>query len=117
MNICILQGTLIEVYEWVKGINIGNIDDLLALKTDIRTQSNMYELDEFRFWKGIGRNWFINRVVNEWNKLSSYVVKANMVERFKWWLDNLWMRKADGKHNSQELPYVGCLASCSLLLS
>ncbi len=34
-----------------------------------------------------GMNWFTNRVVDEWNRLSSHVVSANTIDTFKKMLD------------------------------
>ena len=44
-------------------------------------------LKKFRFKKEIGRNWFSNRVVDEWNGLSNQVVGANTIGSFKNRLD------------------------------
>ncbi len=37
--------------------------------------------------KDIGKNWFTNRVVDEWNRLGSHVVGANTIDTFKKRLD------------------------------
>ena len=37
----------------------------------------------------IGRNWCTNRVVDNWNRLSSQVVNANSIGSFKRKLDEL----------------------------
>ena len=47
----------------------------------------MIKLDKFRFRKEIGKNWFTNRVVDEWNKLSVNVVNAETIDSFKKRLD------------------------------
>ena len=47
----------------------------------------MIKLDKFRFRKEIGKNWFTNRVVDEWNKLSINVVNAETIDSFKTRLD------------------------------
>ncbi len=52
-----------------------------------RTRSNGLNLDKFRFNKDIGKNWFTNRVVDEWNRLSSHVVSGNTIDTFKKRLD------------------------------
>ena len=52
------------------------------------TRSHGFKLDKFRFRKEIGRRWFSNRVVNDWNRLSSHVVEANTIESFKRRLDS-----------------------------
>lgn len=36
----------------------------------------------------IGRNWFANMVVNEWNNLREHVLAAKSTESCKWSLDN-----------------------------
>ena len=41
-----------------------------------------------RFRKEIGRNWFINRVVDDWNRLSQQVISAQTIESFKRKLDD-----------------------------
>ena len=38
--------------------------------------------------KEIGRNWFINRVVDDWNRLSQQVVSAQKIGSFKRRLDD-----------------------------
>ena len=78
---------MIEVFKWVKGINKGDIDKVLIISEQDRTRSNGFKLDKFRFRREIGRNWFTNRVVDEWNKLSNFVVSAGTLESFKRRLD------------------------------
>lgn len=36
---------------WVKGINKGNLDEVLKLKTNVRTRSNAHKLYKFMFRK------------------------------------------------------------------
>ncbi len=52
----------------------------------------------------IGKNWFTNRVVDEWNTFSSHVVSANTINTFKKSLDKfingghgalVWFREPD----------------------
>ncbi len=78
-----MRGDLIEVYRWMKGYNKGDINKVLIVKEQGRTRSNGFKLDKFRFSKDIGKNWFTNRVVDEWNILSSHVVSANTIDTFK----------------------------------
>ena len=52
-----------------------------------RTRTNGFKLEKFRYRKEIGKNWFTNRVVNEWNRLSRQVVSANTIDCFKKRLD------------------------------
>ena len=82
-----IRGDLIEVYKWVKGFNKGDINKVLIVKEQGRTRNNGYKLDKFRFKKDIGKNWFTNRVVNEWNRLGEHVVSAETIDSFKRRLD------------------------------
>ncbi len=54
---------------------------------------NGLKLNKFRFNKHIRMNWFTDRVVDEWNRLSSHVVSANTINTFKKRLDKFM----DGK--------------------
>ena len=40
----------------------------------------------------IGRNWFSNRVVDDWNRLTSHVVSAESLDSFKRRLDKFMDR-------------------------
>ena len=82
-----VRGDLIEVYKWVKGFNRGELGKVLIVSEQRRTRSNGCKLDKFRFRKEIGKNWFTNRVVNEWNRLSEHVVGAESINCFKSRLD------------------------------
>ena len=77
----------IEVYKWVKGFNKGDIRKVLIVSGPGRTRTNGYKLKKFRFKKEIGKNWFTNRVVDEWNRLSSHVVSAKSIDCYKNRLD------------------------------
>ena len=81
------RGDLIEVFKWMKGFNKGDVNKILKVRELGRNRSHGFKLDKFRFRKEIGRWWFSNRVVNDWNSLSSHVVEANTIECFKRRLD------------------------------
>ena len=49
--------------------------------------SSCFSNTPFKFKKEIGKNWFTNRVVDEWNRLSSHVVNAKSIGCFKNRLD------------------------------
>ena len=74
---------LIEMFEWVKGFNKVDINKVFVVKEKVRTRTNGFKLDKFRYRKDIGKDWFTNRVVEEWSKLSKYVVSAGTVDTFK----------------------------------
>ena len=81
------RGDLIEVFKWVKGINKGNINQVIEISNQDRTRGNGYKLEKLRFRTDIGRHWFTNRVVNDWNRLSRHVVSAESLGSFKRRLD------------------------------
>lgn len=51
-------------------------------KTDVKPHSDGYTCDRFKFRKEIRKKLFPDRLVDEWNKLSSYVVEVNTIESF-----------------------------------
>ncbi len=75
------------MYKWMKGFNRGDVTKVLIVKEPCRTRSNGFKLDKFRFNNDMDRNWFTNRVVDEWNKLGNYIIGANTIDRFKKRLD------------------------------
>ena len=72
-----------EVYKWVRGINEGSIEHVIEISSQGRTRSNGYKLGKPRFRTDIGRHWFTNRVVNDWNMLDKHVVSAESTSSFK----------------------------------
>ncbi len=81
------RGDIIEVYKWVKGINKGNIDQVIEITSQDRTCGNGYKLEKLRFRTNVGRYWFTNRVVNDWNRLGRHVVSSETIGSFKKRLD------------------------------
>lgn len=63
-----VRGDLTEVLKWMKGYRKGDINKVLVVREQGRTRSNGFKLDKFRFRKDIGKSWFTNRVVDEWNQ-------------------------------------------------
>ena len=82
-----LRGDLIEVFKWYRGYNKGDVSKILRISNQDRTRSNGFKLEKSRFKKELGKNWFANRVVDEWNRLSNQVVSAKTLESFKRRLD------------------------------
>ncbi|KAK8741933.1 hypothetical protein OTU49_002018 [Cherax quadricarinatus] len=82
-----IRGDMIEVYKWKTGINKGDVNSVLKISSLDRTRSNGFKLEKFRFRKDIGKYWFGNRVVDEWNKLPSTVIEARTLCSFKNRLD------------------------------
>ena len=82
-----VRGDMIEVFKWIKGFNKGDVSKVLIANEQNRTRSNGFKLKKFRFKKEIGRYWFTNRVVDEWNRLNEHVVGAESISCFKSRLD------------------------------
>lgn len=75
------------MYKWVKGFNKGDISKVLIVRGPGITRTNGFKLEKFKFKKEIGKNWFTNRVVDKWNRLSRHVVSENTIDCFKKRLD------------------------------
>ena len=52
-----------------KGFNKGDVGKVLTISSQNRTRSNGFKLERYRFSKKLSRNWFTNRVVDDWNRL------------------------------------------------
>ena len=52
------RGDMTEVYKWVKGINKGNIDQVIEINSQDRTRGNGYKLEKLRLRTDMGRYWF-----------------------------------------------------------
>ena len=53
----------------------GDVSKILRISNQDRTRNNGFKIEESRCKKEIGKNWFSNRVVDEWNKLSRLVLR------------------------------------------
>ena len=82
-----LRGGLIEVFKWYRCYTKGDVSRILRFSNQDRTRNNGFKIEKNRYKKEIGKNWFSNRVVGEWNGLSSQVVSARTIESFKRRLD------------------------------
>ena len=82
-----LRGDLIEVFKWYRGYNKGDVSKILRISNQDRTRNNGFKIEKSRYKKELGKNWFSNRVVDEWNKVSSQVVGVKTIESFKRRLD------------------------------
>ena len=79
---------MIEIFEWVKGFNKGDVRKVLMISSQDRTKNNGFKLEKCRYSKEIGRNWLTNRMVDDWNILSHQVVSAQTIGSFKSRLDD-----------------------------
>lgn len=86
-----MSGELPDIFKWINGFNKINKNMAFVINEKVSIHSNGFKLDQFRFKREIGRKWFTNNAVNEWNRLSSYA------EGFKRTLDrfidegNMWI--------------------------
>ena len=69
-----VRGDLFQVFKWVKGFNKGDVGKVLRISSQDRIRNNGFKLEKRRFRKEIGLDWFTNRVVDDWNRLSQQVV-------------------------------------------
>ena len=83
-----VRGDLIEVFKWVKSFNKEDVGKALTISRQDRTRNNGFKLEKCRFNKEIGRNWFTNRMVDDWNRFSQQVVSAKTIGSFKRRLDD-----------------------------
>ena len=51
-----VRGDMIEVFKWFKGFNKGDINQVLIVCKQVKTCTNGYKLDKFRFNKEIGKS-------------------------------------------------------------
>ena len=79
---------MIEVFKWVKGFNNWDVEKALMISSQDRTRNNGFKLEKCKFNKEIGRNWFTNRVVDDWNRLSQQIVNAQTIGSLKRRLDD-----------------------------
>ena len=92
---------MIEIFKCVKGINKGNIDQVLYISSQDRTRGNGYKLEKLRFRADLDRYWFTNRVVNHWNRLGRHVSALK-----DGWI-RVWIGMAGGMAKYWIIPRVG----------
>ena len=85
-----LRGDLIECYKIIHHkYDPHTTDKLLTLTSSCITRSNSLKLTKLRFNGDQFKNFFINRVINLWNKLPHYVVNASSLNNFKNSIDRI----------------------------
>ena len=87
-----VRGDLFQVFKWVKGFNKGDVGKVLRISSQDRIRNNGFKLEKRRFRKEIGLDWFTNRVVDDWNRVSHQVVSAKTIGSFKRRLDGFMDR-------------------------
>jgi ribonucleases P/MRP protein subunit RPP40 len=77
------RGDLIEVFKMIKGFSKVDYRIFFTLDENSRTRGHRYKLVKSRSRLEIRKNFFSQRVVNQWNQLPSTVVEADTVNAFK----------------------------------
>ena len=78
---------MVEGFKWVKGINKGNIDQVLEFGGQDGTRGNGYKVKGLGFGTNMGGCWFTDGVVNDWSGLGGHVVGAESMGSFGGRLD------------------------------
>ena len=85
-----LRGDLIECFKIIHHkYDPLTTDKLLTLTSNSITRTNSLKITKPRFNSDQLKNFFINRVVNLWNKLPYYVVNASSLNNFKNKIDKI----------------------------
>ena len=74
---------MIEVFKFLKGINKTDSRQWFHLSNNVRTRGHRLKLIKNRSRLDIRKNFFSQRVVNDWNSLPEVVVEAESINSFK----------------------------------
>lgn len=74
----------IETFIWAKRFDKGDGGTIIIVNKQVRTYNNGFKLNKLWFRKEIGINWIKYMVVDEWKRLNSYVVSANIIKKNLW---------------------------------
>ena len=73
---------MIETFKILKGFDRVNVNSLFEFDDSV-TRGHGLKLKKKRFNLDVAKYSFTNRVIDEWNKLPSYVVESNTIDSFK----------------------------------
>jgi ribonuclease P/MRP protein subunit RPP40 len=85
-----IRADMIEVYKIInglEGLKSEDFFDFVDLRKGSSTRGHKYKMYKKRFRSNFGKFSFGNRVVNEWNILTDFVVSAGNINEFKRRLD------------------------------
>ena len=77
------RGDMIEVFKFLKGINKSDSGQWFHITNNVRTRGHRLKLVKNRSKLDIRKNFFSQRVVNDWNSLPETVVDAESINSFK----------------------------------
>jgi len=78
-----IRGDMIEVFKILKGFSKVKYSNWFKLAVNGRTRGHKYKLIKSRSRLDIRKNFFSQRVINEWNNLPNEVVEAESINTFK----------------------------------
>ena len=97
---------MIEVYKMLNGFERVTIDSVFKLDTQSGIREHKLKLKGNRFKIDIGKYWFINRIVDPWNKLPASITENNSTNASKNRLDKLsWQLGNIMSKRHVEVPY------------
>ena len=82
-----IRGDLIETFKICKGHENVNPDKYFDFTADDRSRGHQYKIRPKRFYHEEKKNFFFNRVINNWNNLPNGVVNSSTIDTFKVRLD------------------------------
>ena len=77
------RGDLIEVFKMIKGLNKSDYTRFFTLAQNNRTRGHALKIIKNRSRVNVRKNFFSQRVVNDWNALPVLVVDSESVNSFK----------------------------------
>ena len=78
-----IRGDLIEAFKMIKGLNKSDYKRFFTLAQNNRTRGHAFKIVKNRSRVNIRKNFFSQRVVNDWNALPVWVVGSESVNSFK----------------------------------
>ena len=86
-----IRGDMIETYKILHGLyDPSSTNNLLQINHTSSTRGHPLKLIKSSVHTNLFKNFFTNRVINNWNALPEHVVLSGSLNRFKTSLDNYW---------------------------
>ena len=87
------RADMIETYKLLHNYYDIPVEQLLPLSNNTRTRGHALKIAKPYARLNLRKNFFCNRIVDDWNSLPSEVVSADTLSSFKAKLDALWLEK------------------------
>ena len=94
------RGDLIQVFKIINGLDKLDFKHFFEFYRQNRTRGHKYKLNKVRNRLDIRKNFFSQRVINDWNNLPVDVVEARSLNSFKNQYDKHIHNRKNGKQNS-----------------